>query len=120
VFGVVGPLLWSSRYLQSADGPYVQQKVQEIAQIFPATHLAGNPHQHRRWPAWLPGEKGCDFGGDRPDLNAMPDENDARASRIVFNYKESEGQGFPVPGTSASGAVLGGDEHGIGPIGECF
>ena len=51
----------------------------------------------------------------------MPlDENDVRASQIVFNDKESEGQGPPVPGPSTSGAVVGGDEHGTGPLSECF
>ena len=49
----------------------------------------------------------------------VSDENDARASRIVFQVKENEDQRL-VPGTSTHDAVVGGEEHGGGPIGECF
>jgi len=48
------------------------------------------------------------------------DENDVRASRIVFNDQESEGQALPMPGPSSSGAVIGGDDHDTGPPGESF
>jgi len=66
------------------------------------------------------GERVHDFGGDRSDSTAMLDENDVRASRIAFNDGESEGQGLPVPGSSTSGAAVGGDDHGTNPISECF
>ena len=66
------------------------------------------------------GERGRDFGGDLPDSTAISDENDVRTSRITFNDKESEGQGLPVPGPSTSGAAIGGDDHGTGPISERF
>jgi len=56
---------------------------------------------------------------DRTDSIMVSDENDARASRIVFQVKENEDQRL-VPGTSTHDAVVGGEEHGGGPIGECF
>lgn len=66
------------------------------------------------------GQRCHDSRGDPPDLTAILDENDVRASRIVFNDKGSEGQGLPVPGPSTSGAAVDGDGRGTGPIGECF
>lgn len=41
------------------------------------------------------------------------DENDIRASRIIFQDKKSEDERLPVPGTSTRG-----DERGGGLIGE--
>ena len=57
---------------------------------------------------------------DQPDSTASPDENDNRASRIVFCDKESEGNGAPVPKISTSGAVVRGDGHGDGLTSECY
>jgi hypothetical protein len=60
-----------------------------------------------------------DLGADKPDLPAMSDEKDARASRIVFQEHKSEGQRPPAPEVSTPGVVVGGTEHGNDPASEC-
>jgi len=54
------------------------------------------------------------------DSTVTLDENDTRASRIVFQDKKREDQGLSVPGTSTAGALVGGGEHGDDPTGEYF
>jgi len=49
----------------------------------------------------------------------MIDENDTRASRIVFHDKRSEDQPLLVPGTSVVGVVVGSDECGNESTSEC-
>jgi len=56
---------------------------------------------------------------NQPDPTVTPDENDTRASRIVFQDKK-EDQGLYPPGTSTAGAAVGGGEHGEDPTSECF
>ena len=46
------------------------------------------------------------------------DEEDARASGIIFHEKESEGKRLPAPETSTPVAVVGGDEDGGVQVGE--
>lgn len=55
---------------------------------------------------------------NQPDSIVTPGENDARASRIIFQ-DEREDQRPPVPGTSTAGAVVGGSEYGDDPTSEC-
>jgi len=45
------------------------------------------------------------------------DENDARASRILFHDK-NEDQGLVAPETSNPGTAVGSDEHRSGTTGE--
>jgi len=56
---------------------------------------------------------------NRPDSTVMPDENDTRASRVVFRDKK-EDQGLYLPGTSTAGAAVGGGEHGEDSTSKCF
>jgi hypothetical protein len=49
-----------------------------------------------------------------------PDEGNSKGSRIAFQDKESEYQGFTVPKAPASGIVIYGAELGHDPMGECF
>jgi len=60
-----------------------------------------------------------DFEADRPDPTAIPDENDARASRILFYNENSEDNVPPASGTSTPHTVVGGDKREDGPTGEC-
>jgi len=60
-----------------------------------------------------------DVGTDRPDPTGTLDEEDPRASRIVFRDKEREDEGTPAQAALTSGAVIGGDEQGNDPTGEC-
>ena len=54
--------LWVHRFgfpfHRNEDGSFFRQKVQEVASICPATHLAGNTYQYRCWPTWLPSGTG--------------------------------------------------------------
>ena len=59
-----------------------------------------------------------DFGANRPDLTVMLDEDDARASRIVFHDKDSEDRGLPALELSTTGVAV--DEVGNSPTSECF
>ena len=113
--------------MPDTDEPQIRQKVQEIVQIFPAAHLLGNPYQHRRRSTRFPSGarhrpqrrvKSLSQCGSHPTVTL--DEKEPRTSRIVFHEKKSEHQGPPVPGTSASGAVIGSDEHGNNTTGGCF
>ena len=61
-----------------------------------------------------------DLGADRTGSTAVLDENDTRASRIVFYDKKSEDRKHPTLETSNHSAVIGGDEHGDWPISECL
>jgi len=51
----------------------------------------------------------------RPDPTGTLDEEDPRASRIVFGDKESENQRAPVQEASMSGAIIegGGRDNGL-------
>ena len=60
-----------------------------------------------------------DFGADRPDPTVALDENDARASRILFHNENSEYQRPPTPETSTPRTAVGDDERGNAPTGEC-
>jgi len=57
---------------------------------------------------------------DRTGSTAVLDDNGTRASRIVLQDKEGEGQKPLMSETSTAGAVVGGDEHGGGPTSEHF
>jgi hypothetical protein len=61
-----------------------------------------------------------DLEADKPDPTAVPDEKDARASRIVFRDEGGGGQELPAPEASTSGVTVDGIEHGNDPAGECF
>jgi len=69
------------------------------------------------------GERGLsyrDLEADRSDSSTVtPDEGDSRTSWIVLHDKKSENRGLNPAETSATGAVVGGDDHGIGHTGEC-
>ena len=48
---------------------------------------------------------------DGPDLIAILDENDAKASRIVFHDRKGGDQGSAVTGVSATGSVVKSNEQ---------
>ena len=56
-----------------------------------------------------------DSGADRPDSAVTLDENDARASRILFRNERNEDDELPALKTSTTGAAVGSDERGSGP-----
>jgi len=60
------------------------------------------------------------FWSGPPDSTVALDENDTRASRVVFQGKTDQDQGLPAQETPTTGSVAGGDEHGNGSTSECF
>ena len=60
-----------------------------------------------------------DLGVDQPDSTVAPDEDDTRASRILFHDKKSEDQRLLAPETSIPGTVVDNDKHGNRPTSEC-
>lgn len=59
------------------------------------------------------------FRSNLSNLTVTQAEDGTRASQIVYQDKEREGQGLPAPGTPTTGSVVGGDELGNGPTSEC-
>ena len=135
VAGVCMPslTLWVPTLVSSCpsdtDELHVRQKVQEITRILSATHLSGNPYQHRRRSTWLQSRVGHrpkrsveSFHHDREpdgrDWTVTPGEKNPRTSRIVFHDKKSEDQALPTPETSAPG-VVDSAERGNDPTSEC-
>ena len=53
-----------------------------------------------------------DLEVDGPDLTAILDDKDPRASRIVFHSKKSGDQGSAVTDVLATGSVVNSNEHG--------
>ena len=60
------------------------------------------------------------MGADEPGLTVTLDGNNPRASRIVYNVKESADQALPAPGAPTDGIVVGDGERDNGPAGERF
>ena len=81
----------------------------ESPHISPLGHLASE----RIWTSAqkVSGIAHRDFGADRPDSAVALDENDARASRILFDNNKNEDLK-----TSTTGAAVGSDESGSGPV----
>ena len=52
---------------------------------------------------------------DEPDLIAILDENDAKASRIVFHDKKGGDQGSAITDVLAAGSVVKSNEQGGDP-----
>ena len=48
------------------------------------------------------------------------DENNPRASRIVYNVNRSEDKTLPAPGAPTDGIAVGDGERDNGPTGERF
>ena len=59
------------------------------------------------------------LGAGRPHSIVALDENDTRASRVIFQNKGGKDQGLPAPGIPTTGMIAGGDEHGNGSTSEC-
>ena len=60
------------------------------------------------------------MGADGTDLTVTLDENNPRASRIVYNVKRSEDQAPPASGAPTDGIAVGDGERDKGPTGERF
>ena len=124
LFGVVGPPLWSSlisaartdRMFNKKSKKLHKSSQRHVSLGIPTNIAVGSLGFRAELDIGPKGERGHDLEGARPDSSAMLDENDVKASRIVPNYRESEDQGLPVPGSSTSGAAVGRDDHNIGPI----
>ena len=61
-----------------------------------------------------------DLEVDGPDLIAILDENDAKASRIVFHDKKGGDQGPAITDVLATGPVVKSNEQGGDPTSEDF
>ena len=127
----MGPPLYPHLLPLTHDELHAQQKVQEITQKFPATHLSGDTYQHRCWSTRLQSRARHwplrwvhsfyrDLKSDEPDSTVTLDEKNPRASRIVYNDKKSEDRGSPTPVTSTPGTVVGGSERDDIPTGKRF
>ena len=130
-FGFVGPPLWSPLfYPQHADGP-AQQKFKRspkpdpkhISLEIPTDTIAG-PLGFRTDLDIGPRVRRLSLGSSllgagRSHSIVALDENDTRASRVIFQNKGGKDQGLPAPGIPTTGMIAGGDEHGNGSTSEC-
>ena len=132
-FGIVGPPLWffplcpprtrMDRLFNRKPKKSLKSPQRHITLGIP-TNIAAGPLGFRAdLDAGSTGEQDRpyhDSEADGPDPTAAPDEKDIKAQRIVFQEKESEGQGSTATGVSTSDAVVGGIEHLDDATSECF
>ena len=71
------------------------------------------PKGERCRPYW-------DLEPDGPDPTVVPDEKDARASRIAFQENKNEDRGLTATEVPTPVAVVGVTEYGNDTTGECF
>ena len=133
-FGVVGPLPWSSSYLQNAtELNYMSDKRSKKSSKKSQRHIslgvipAGIAVGPLGFRAEL-AEAGVKSEQSRPyhDLGpmalirAVPGEEDTRTLRIVSRENKNEDQGPAATKVSTSGNVVGGGKQGDNPTSERF
>ena len=125
-FGVVGPLLWSPLPSENTMNRLFDKKPKKSLKSSQRHASLGIPTNIAVGPLGFQAELDTDSQGqqsrscrdlevDGPDLTAILDDKDPRASRIVFHDKKSEDQGSAVTNVLATGSVVKSSEQGGDP-----